>query len=222
MHSWPVSASVRAVARVRIVALVLLVATSVAACQTAGSATSGPIATVFPFDTGRAELPPDPPPSVDVLPPTVEPAATEAPFPSSHDQPDLESLLAINVAGITLATSSKAGTEAVQGGGYLPALLAALDRSEQDLATGYASDAAGNLELVVFAAKVRGASATDILSAFLNIADLQDAEQVDIGGKQVRRLVADWTSYFYAVNDMLVIVQARDPAHGEEALRQLP
>ena len=213
-----------ALALARGASLVALIAASLAACQVAGATATpgGPLPTAFFLATDGAELPSGPPPPVEELPPTLAPDAGNGPFPDSHEDPELERLLAVDVAGTRLATSSRTGAEALAGGGYLPALLAALGKGEEDLATAFAADPAGNLQVVVFVARVRGAGAQDVLATFLGMSDLEGVEEVDVGGKRAHRIASDWTSYVYATNDMLIVVQALDPAHAEEALGQLP
>jgi hypothetical protein len=172
--------------------------------------------------SGSVEPPAGPPASIPVLPPTEDPNATLPPFPTSHGEPALDTLIGIEVSGVRLQTASLAGDAAAAGGGYLQPLLASLGKTNADLSTAIAEDPSRGLDVVVFAVKIRGANPDDLLGAFLRTTVHEDAEAIDFAGKRVRRILTGWTSYVYAWNDVLIIVQAPDVVVAEEALRQLP
>lgn len=172
--------------------------------------------------SGSVEGPDGPPASIPFLPPTEDPNATQPPFPTSHGEPSLDTLIGIQVRGERLQTASLAGDAAAAGGGYLLPLLSILGKANADLSTAIAEDPARGVEVVVFALKVRGTSPEELLRAFLTATVHEDAEAIDFAGKRVRRVPTGWTSYVYASNDVLFVVQAPDVAIAEEALRQLP
>jgi hypothetical protein len=172
--------------------------------------------------SGFVEPPDGPPGAIALLPPTEDPNATLPPFPTSHGEPALDTLIGIEVSGVRLQTASLAGDAAAKGGGYLLPLLASLGKTNADLSTAIAEDPSRGLEVVVFAVKIRGANADDLLRAFLRTTVHEDAEAIDFAGKRVRRIPTGWTTYVYASNDVLIIVQTPDVAVAEDALRHLP
>lgn len=161
------------------------------------------------------------PPSFAALPPTLEPVESLAPLPTSHAEPALDSLIDVQIRGVTLVTSSVAGEEAASAGGYLPALLDGLGKPAADLATAFAEDPDGNLELNLFALKVRDIGEQDLLNAFLDATSTHDAEKVEVAGRQVRVVTVDWTSYFYAKDGAVIVVAAADPALAAEAVQAI-
>jgi hypothetical protein len=165
------------------------------------------------------EVPPEPPPSVSELPPTTDPNATLEALPTTHADPALDALIDIQVRGVTFVTASVSGDAAAAPGGYLLPLLDWLGKAPADLTTAYGEDPAGNLALFVFALKVRDVGEEDLMNAFLNATSNHDAEVVEIAGRQVRRVVLDWTSYFYLKDGAMIVVQAADPALAEEAVQ---
>lgn len=177
--------------------------------------TSGP-----GFETMGA--PPVPPPSVDVPPPTPDPNAIPLPLPPVHEDPDLDVMLGITVAGVELATSSLVGEDAASGGGYLAPLLATLGRGTSDLATGLATDPGRELPLVLFAVKVRGTDQATLLEAFTSVNNLGDADVATIAGKSIIHVPGDWTTYIYASGSVVIVVQSSEFDLAEEALYLLP
>ena len=154
-------------------------------------------------------------------PPPEDPDATPA-FPTSHDEPALEALLAVDVAGEPLATASRVGIDAVEGAGYLTPLLSVLSRTPDDVATALAGDPANAIELVAFAIRVRDVAPGDLVTAFLATVGYADAGEATVGGKTVRTIPTEWSSYVYAADDVLFVVQTPDSALAEATLGQLP
>lgn len=204
---------------------VLIVAVSIASSLVAcGSANPpGPRETLGvsapPLAEASLAVPPEAPPSVDVPPPAEDPNATLPPLPTSHAEPGLDALIDIEIRGVTLATSSLSGDAAAAGGGYLPALLDGLGKAREDLATAFAEDPARNLQLSLFALKIRGVGEQDLLNAFLDATSTHDADVVEVAGRQVRRVQGDWTSYFFMKGGAVIVVAAADAALAAEAVQ---
>lgn len=182
----------------------------------------GPAPTELPVSSGSLETPPAPPPSVAGLPSTEDPNATPQALPSVHAEPSLDELIGISVRGVTLVTASLTGEDAAAGGGYLGPLLTTIGAPTSDLSTALAEDPQHQLELVIFAIKVRDVEAARLLQAFDAVTGNADATDVVVAGKTVQRIPTEWTSYVYATGDVLLIVQTPDDALAEEALAQLP
>jgi hypothetical protein len=164
-------------------------------------------------------------------PSTTDGATSGGALPSFVGAPDLEATLPTEAGGITLQAFSMSGPDFVKGeeDPQFTDFIESLGADMQDVSVAFAfgANADGTQTASVFAFRVAGASADELIEAFK-----ASAEQglvwnpATVGGKSVE--VSETTPEFatpvalYATGDVLYFVSSTDPTAFEEILAFLP
>lgn len=217
-----------------ILALVAIMALTLAACSSPGSSPSSSEASVEPSTPASEEASPSEEPSASEEASSSEIALPSIDLPSSA--PELEDALPDAVGDITLQKFSMRGAEFLQQGGddqEFQDFLERLDAEPDDVSVAFAfgADPADGSAVSVFAFRVDGASTEDLtrelqgsLESDGSAANLSEA---NVGGKDV--LVGESTDettpgsvYLYGVGDIVFFIGASDEAQATEILSTLP
>jgi hypothetical protein len=168
--------------------------------------------------------------------PTSSPSSSEAAtssgaLPSFVGAPDLEATLPTEAGGISLQAFSMSGPDFVEGEedpqftDFIQSLGADMD--DVSVAFAFGANADGTQTASVFAFRVMGASADELIEAFKTSAEQGLVwNPATIGGKSVE--VSETTPEFatpvalYATGDVLYFVSSTDPNAFEEILAFLP
>jgi len=140
-----------------------------------------------------------------------------------HAAPDLENLIALEVGGARLSTSSATGADALTG---RPSVAEYAGRvgatSAVDVTVASAVDPNGNVGLTILAVRVVGAGGHDPVAAFVAViaAAGEDWSTESLNGRNVAHGEAG--QYAYASGDVLFVLAASDDVLAQEALGKLP
>ncbi|MEO8511299.1 MAG: hypothetical protein ABI534_08655 [Chloroflexota bacterium] len=216
-----------------ILALVAIMALTLAACSSPGSSPSSSEASVEPSSATEAASPSEEA-SASADASSSEIALPSIDLPSSA--PELEDALPDSVGDITLQKFSMRGAEFLAQGGddqEFQDFLERLDAQPEDVSVAFAfgADTTDGSAVSVFAFRVEGASTDDLtrelqgsLESDGSAADLSES---NIGGKDV--LVGESTDettpgsvYLYGVGDIVFFIGASDEAQATEILSTLP
>jgi hypothetical protein len=216
-----------------ILALVAVMALTLAACSSPGSSPSSSVASAEPSSASE-EASPSQEASASADASSSEMALPSIDLPNSA--PELEDALPDSVGGITLQKFSMRGAEFLQQGGddqEFQDFLERLDAEPDDVsvAFGFGADPANGAVLSVFAFRVEGASTDDLTrelqGSLESDGSAANLTKKNIGGKDV--LVGESTDesspgsvYLYGVGDIVFFVSASDEAHATEILSHLP
>ena len=174
-----------------------------------------------------------PAPPVSAPPSPSGSAGASASAGPSHVAPDLEKVLPTKAGGVDLTTESITASTALNDDASVQALTAALakiGKKPDDLAIAQAYDSAENLDLYVYAFRIKGLPAATLTPVIVTnwlapAGSNPKTTKVTVGGKPMTRLDftdTGGTDYVYLKGDVVYAIETSDAALAAEAGKALP